>query len=232
LSSPAPKADSIHISGLKVDCIIGIYPEELKKQQPVIADIRLGLNLSHAGRTGKIGYTCDYEQIANEVIALLKFRCFRLLEAAAEEIAAMLFGVHGKIETLELRLEKPEALRHLAASAAIEISRSRSDYPRKKESTGFGEVEILLETRDAGLYLLHIHEGKEIPLHYHKIMREMEWRVCGDIMRNNERLKGLSPVEWAKNQQHTYKNIGKHTATLFCCDVPAFIREDEILVGV
>lgn len=230
MSNIASKTDFIHISRLKVDCIVGIYPAELKKEQPVIADIRLGLNLSHAGRTGKIGYTCDYEQIANEVTALLHFRRFRLLEAAAEEIAAMLFGVHGKIETLELRLEKPEALHHLAATAAVEVFRSRSDYPRKKESARFGEVEVLLETKDAGLYLLHIHEGKAIPLHYHKIMREMEWRVCGEIMRNNRLLKGLSPVEWAKNQQHSYKNIGKQTATLFCCDVPAFIREDEILV--
>ena len=222
--------DCIHIRKLKVDCIIGIYPKELKKEQVVIADLRIGMDLSRAGRSGKISYTCDYEQIAKEISILLRFRRYRLLEAAAEEIAAMLFGVHKKIESLRLRLEKPQALIGLAQSAAIEISRRRCDYPLQNENASFGEVDILLETKDAGLYLLHIHEGNEIPMHYHRIMRELEWRVRGEILRNNTRMQDLSPVEWAFEQRHAYKNIGKQTATLFCCDVPAFIPEDEIAV--
>ncbi|MFQ5632734.1 MAG: dihydroneopterin aldolase [bacterium] len=223
--------DFIHIRQLKVDCIIGIYPKELKKEQPVVIDARIGMDLSRAGRTGKIGYTCDYELIANEISILLKFRRYRLLEAAAEEIASMLFGVHKMVESLELSLEKPQALPGLAQGAAIEISRNRRDYPVRNESASFGEVDVLLETKDAGMYLLHIHQDKEIPLHYHRIMRELEWRVQGDILRNDKKIQKLSPVEWAFEQKHSYRNIGKKTATLFWCDVPAFNREDEIVVS-
>ena len=94
----------------------------------------------------------------------------------------------------------------------------------------FGNVDILLETADAGLYLLHIDKGKSIPLHYHRVMRELEWRVGGQILRNGKRIKKMAPKAWKKLQQHNYENTGKQTAILFCCDVPAFIPEDEILV--
>ena len=222
--------DYIHINQLLIKCVIGIYPEELKAEQPVFADVRLGLNVSQAGRSGKISHTCDYERIANEISTLLKFRRYRLLEMAVEEVSAMLFGVHEKIEIVELRLEKPMALRNRAKSAAIEIRRCRQDFPRKKEKASFGDVDVLLETADAGLYLLNIHKGNEIRLHYHEVMRELEWRVSGDIMRNGEKMMGYDAVTWAKKQQHTYKNIGQQCATLFCCDVPAFVPEDEITV--
>lgn len=225
------KRDQIHIKKLRVDCIVGIYPKELKKPQPLFADVRLGLDLSLAGRSGKISATCDYQRVANEISYLLKFRRYRLLEMAAEEIAAMLFGVHKNIQTINLRLEKPRALPQLAKSAAVEIDRTRSDYPVRNEQAVFGHVDILLETAEAGLYLLHIGPGKAIPLHFHRVMRELEWRVSGHLLRNGKRLKNLSPIAWKKLQKHSYRNAGKETATLFCCDVPPFIPEDEILVS-
>ena len=154
------KIDFIHLKKLRVDCIVGIYPEELKQSQPRFVDVRLGLNLAPAGRTGKIALTCDYELVANEISHLLKFRRYRLLEAAAEEIAAMLFGVHRTVQSIELRLEKPQALPHLAKSAAVEICRRRSDFSCTKESAVFCHVDILLENAYAGLYFLHIEKGK------------------------------------------------------------------------
>lgn len=155
--------DRIRIEGLRIDCIIGVYPEEALREQPIMIDLALALDLSRAGRSGNIADTCDYDRISREVAALVVFRKFRLLENAAEEIAAMLFGLHEQLDSMQIRIEKPEALSGRARCAAVEISRSRSDFPRTTEQTIFGEAEILLETREAGLYLLHIDAGKEIP---------------------------------------------------------------------
>ena len=127
-------------------------------------------------------------------------------------------------------LKKPDALRHRGAQgAAVEINRSRNEFPVKAEPASFGEVDVLLETSEAGLYLLHIEPGKEIPLHHHQIMREVEWLVRGNVLRNREPLKKLSPALWQKAEEHSYRNVGSERATLFCCDIPPFISADEIV---
>lgn len=223
--------DRIRIEGLRIDCIIGVYPEEALREQPIMIDLALALDLSRAGRSGNIADTCDYDRISREVAALVVFRKFRLLENAAEEIAAMLFGLHEQLDSMQIRIEKPEALSGRARCAAVEISRSRSDFPRTTEQTIFGEAEILLETREAGLYLLHIDAGKEIPPHYHLMMRELEWLARGEVLLQQEPVRGFHPIAWPKGEVHTYRNAGSQRATLFCCDAPPFIPEDEIMVG-
>lgn len=231
MKTEANSRDRIRIEGLRIDCIIGVYPEEALREQPLEIDLSLMLDLSRAGRSGSIADTCDYDRISREVAALVVFRRFRLLENAAEEIAAMLFGLHEQLDAVQLRIEKPEALSGRARCAAVEICRTRSDFPPKLEQTVFGEAEILLETREAGLYLLHIDAGKEIPPHYHRVMRELEWLARGEVRLQQEPVTGFNPIAWPKGEVHTYRNTGRQRATLFCCDSPPFMPEDEIVVG-
>ena len=95
--------DVIEIRGLALDCVVGIRPEEREREQPVRLDLSLGLDLSSAGRSGRIAETCDYDRVADEVIALLRFRRYRLIEGAVEEVAAMLLGVHAPLVRVRVR---------------------------------------------------------------------------------------------------------------------------------
>jgi dihydroneopterin aldolase len=222
--------DAIHIQGLRLDCIVGVRPAERQCEQPVALDLRLGLDLSRAGRSGRIAHTCDYDRVVDQVSALLKFRRYRLVEVAVEELAAMLFGVHPMLERVWIRLEKPKALDGRARLAAVEIERERSDFPSRREDTPFGEVEILHETREAGLYRLHVDVGHAIQPHFHRVMQELEWLVFGRLLRDGEPVNEFDPAVWPRGKVHTYVNEGQERATLFCCDSPPFIPEDEILV--
>jgi dihydroneopterin aldolase len=222
------RRDHIEIEGLQLDCIVGIHPHERDREQALSIDLRLGLDLSEAGRTARIGATVDYGQVAQEVTALLRFRRFRLIENAAEEVAAMVFGVHPRVDSLELRLAKPGALAGRASTAAVSIVRDRGDYPRREENKRWGRVEVLLETREAGLYLLHIDPGQEIPRHHHQIMDELEWLVAGRLVQGGEEIEAVTPVAWPHGKVHSYLNPGSIRATLFCCDCPPFIPSDEI----
>lgn len=223
--------DTVHISELAVQCIIGVNPEEREQEQPLLLDLEVGLDLSLAGRSGRISDTCNYDQVSQEISALLKFRRYHLLEMAAEELAAMLFGVHKNLQEITLTLEKPQALASRARSAGVTIQRTANHYPRREELTRFGQVEILLETKEAGLYLLHIAPGKTIPPHYHRVMDELEWRVQGQLSRNEIPLLGLNPQVWNLLEVHSYRNEGSSPATLFCCDRPCFIPDDEIVLS-
>ena len=223
--------DRIFIEDLRVDCIVGIYPHERTQPQPLIVELELGLDTAEAAYTGRIGATCDYARVVDEVAMLLEFRRYKLLEMAAEELAAMLCGVHPNIQDLRVRLHKPQALQGRVRAAGVEITRRASDFVRTREHNEFGEVEILYQTREAGLYLLHVDPGKEIPAHYHDVMRELEWLVEGAIERDGVRLRGFDPVVWSKHRVHRYVNVGERRATLFCCDTPPFVPEDEIVVS-
>jgi FolB domain-containing protein len=222
--------DRVFIHELRVDCIIGVLEHERERTQPLLLDVELGLDVSEAAYAGRIAATCDYTRVADEIATLLEFRRYRLLEMAAEELCAMLIGVHPMLEDVRLRIRKPQALAGRAHHAGVELHRQARELPRTREHNEFGEVEILHQTREAGLYLLHIEPGRDIPAHYHRVMRELEWLVAGEIERDGELLQGFSPVMWRKHRVHHYVNVGTRRATLFCCDSPPFVREDEIVV--
>lgn len=225
----APR-DAIRVDGLEVSCVVGVNPDERDREQPLLVSVELGLGLELAGRSAELADTCNYARVADEIVALLQFRRYRLLEGAAEELAAMLLGVHPRVEVARIVLDKPEALRGRARSAGVSITRRQDDFPRRYETARFGTVEVLLETAEAGLYLLHVEPGKSITAHHHQQMRELEFRVRGELTRSGHLLRGLSPVIWSRGQVHEYVNLGASVATVFCCDQPRFIPEDEVLV--
>lgn len=221
--------DAIRVEALEVPCVIGLNPDERVREQPLVVSVELGLALDRAGRSADLADSYNYARVADELAALLQFRRYRLLEAAAEELTAMLLAVHPRVEEARVRLDKPGALAH-ARSAGVTITRRQDDYPRRWEAARFGEVEVVLETAEAGLYLLHVAPGRAITAHRHERMRELEFRVRGELTRCGRPLVGLSAVAWPKGQVHDYRNVGTSAATVFCCDEPRFIREDEILL--
>ena len=224
-------ADTIAIQGLRVDCIIGVHEHERHEEQPVLIDVSLSMGLATAGRSGRLEDTCDYARVAEELQALLRFRRYALLEAAAEECAAMLLGLHPKIEEVMLSFDKPRALADFGTGARVTIRRTRTDYPREHEDTVFGHVEILLETEEAGLYLLHVDPAKAIPPHHHQKMEELEWVARGELWWNDQRIPHDRPTTWEKGRVHGYENRSGALATVFCCDMPPFIPSDEIEVS-
>lgn len=222
--------DCVEIVGLRLNCIVGVRPEERDREQTIVVDAKLGMDLSAAGRTSRISETVDYDRLSRELAALLRFRRYWLIENAAEEAAAMIFGVYPRVEDVELRITKPRALVGRADAAAIRLQRTREDYPRGHERNPWGEVEILFESREAGLYLLHVDAGCRIPRHHHKVMRELEWLVDGQLHTEGKAVTPANPVVWPRGKAHSYENTSGERATLFCCDAPPFIPDDEIEV--
>lgn len=152
--------DIIRIHRLELDCIVGIRPPERVHQQRVRLDLGLHADVSQAGRTGRISMTADYDQVAHEIAALLSFRRYHLIEMAAEEVAAMLLGIHAGVQRVDVRIEKPGALAGRARAASVEVKRRRSDFPRSIERSPEGEQQVLLDTRESRLELLRIDPGQ------------------------------------------------------------------------
>jgi FolB domain-containing protein len=202
--------DTIRIEGLELRCIVGVRSYERRREQPLRVDVRLGLDLRGAGRSGRITDTADYACVADEVTALLRFREYRLLEVAAEEAAAMLLGVHPAVQEVTLRLDKPQALAGRARSASVEITRARE--ATASEVRPYGYRRELLRSSEATLELISIEPGHTARLNDPE--RRLEWLVGGELSELGDppsaALATTSPTA-------VYTNRGAGPASVFRC---------------
>jgi 7,8-dihydroneopterin aldolase/epimerase/oxygenase len=155
--------DSVEIRGLSCRCIIGIRARERRVTQRVRLDIELLLDLERAGKSGRIAHTVDYSRASTEIIALMMFRRYSLLEVAAEECAGWLFAAYPAVQQVKLSIAKPQALAGQAESGSVRIFRQRPpEAPRQERDFGF--VRPQLETSEATISLVGLEAGKVLTL--------------------------------------------------------------------
>jgi FolB domain-containing protein len=171
--------DTIRITGLELACIVGVRPAERRRRQRVRLTLELGLDLSRAAQSSRIAHTVDYSVVTDEVAALLRFREYRLIETATEEIAAMLLGTRPAVLTASVCLEKPEALRGRATHGAVSIHRERRE-PRSS-ARDFGREDVLLETSEAVLSLYTVEPGGSLRRIAERAGRRLGWLVHGAL---------------------------------------------------
>lgn len=151
--------DSIEIRGLWCRCIIGIRARERRVPQRVLLHLELSLDLERAGKSGRIAHTVDYSRASTELIALLQFRRYSLLEVAAEECAGWLFATYPGVRAARLSLLKPQALAGQAESGGVTITRKRPAEAARR-ATDYGFLQPQLETSEAGISLLGLDAGR------------------------------------------------------------------------
>jgi dihydroneopterin aldolase len=145
------RGDCILVEGQRVRCVVGVNPDEREREQTLVVDTALELSTRAAAHSGRIDHTIDYVEIARGIEALLRFRRYRLLESAAEELAAMAFAANPALVGVELTLRKPDALAGRASAAAISIARVAGDFPPDERVDGDGRSEILYRSAGAEL---------------------------------------------------------------------------------
>ena len=150
--------DSVEIRGLSCRCIIGIRPRERRVSQRVRLDLELSVDLERAGKSGRIAHTIDYSRASTEIIALVQFRRYTLLEVAAEECAGWLFAAYPAVQGVALSIAKPQALAGQAESGGVRIERRRPTESARQPSS-FGFVEPQLETSEASISLVGLDAG-------------------------------------------------------------------------
>jgi len=210
-------ADRILIEGLEVACIVGIRPPERVRKQLIRLTLDLGIDLSRAGRSGKIAHTVNYSRVAQEVTSLLQFRAYKLIEGATEELCATLLAVHPALDRVTLRVEKPEALRGRARFAAVEVTRLRAEFETSRQGTAFGETEALLESDEAKLFLLRIAPGRTLE-RTSGSARRIEWLVQGRLLEGESELALHTPRSSEAGPSLPLHNPGLDEAVFFSCE--------------
>ena len=116
--------DQVHIIDLSVVGIIGIKPDERVNPQEILVNVAMGVDTSPAAASDDIRDAANYRTIAKAIIAHIEQGEPMLVERLAQEIADIVLATEPKVREVEIRVEKPGALRH-ARSVGITIHRSR-----------------------------------------------------------------------------------------------------------
>ena len=87
--------DTIFISELRIETLVGICDWERKFPQTVQFDVEIGIPDAGHPRTDKIGETIDYAKVVARITELLSQNHFLLLERMAEHVAQMVLKEFG-----------------------------------------------------------------------------------------------------------------------------------------
>ncbi len=118
--------DTIYIKDLEVFANHGVYPEENKLGQKFVISADLSVDVRMAGLTDELEYSVNYGEVSHTIQDFLQKHTFKLIEAAAEGLAAELFCRYPLIRALRLEIQKPWAPVGLPLrTVSVEIRRSR-----------------------------------------------------------------------------------------------------------
>ena len=119
--------DKISIEGLEVFANHGVFPEENALGQKFVVSLTVYVDTSRAGATDDLDASIDYGAVAHDVDAFLRDNTYKLIEAAAEGVAALVLRRYPAALGVRVRLEKPWAPVGLPlATVAVEIERTRA----------------------------------------------------------------------------------------------------------
>ena len=87
--------DTIVISELRLDALIGIYAWEHEVPQTIELELEIAIDAARCARSGKISDTVDYAKVVERIRQELSGRHFTLIEKLAEDLAAVIMREFG-----------------------------------------------------------------------------------------------------------------------------------------
>jgi 7,8-dihydroneopterin aldolase/epimerase/oxygenase len=101
--------DTIYISGLKIDTVIGVLPWERHIRQKVIIDIEIAWDMAKSASRDNLADTLNYSTIVEKVTSFVESSSCLLIETLAHESVVFLLKEF-PITWCRLRLAKPGAI--------------------------------------------------------------------------------------------------------------------------
>ncbi|RKF18436.1 dihydroneopterin aldolase [Alginatibacterium sediminis] len=114
--------DKVFIDELSLLANIGAYDWEKGIQQKLVISLEMTWDNRAAGNSDNLEFALDYAQVSQKVTALVASKHFELIEAVAEEIAALVLSEF-KAPSVKVRVNKPGAVA-AASNVAVMIERS------------------------------------------------------------------------------------------------------------
>lgn len=118
--------DTIEVDNLRLRCVIGFSPHELKDKQDVVISLRIHADMRKAGETDNPDDAFNYRTVTKAIIKHVEESNYKLVEAMAVAIARICVVDHDA-EWVQVRVHKPHALR-FSDTVGVVIERTRDDF--------------------------------------------------------------------------------------------------------
>jgi dihydroneopterin aldolase len=102
--------DTIFVTDLRVETIVGIWDWERQVPQTVRIDLEMGADIRLAAASDSIEETLDYRAVAKRVAAFVAESRYKLIETMAEGIADVVAGEFD-VPWVKVAVHKPWAVR-------------------------------------------------------------------------------------------------------------------------
>jgi dihydroneopterin aldolase len=122
-------SDRVRLSNLRVFAHHGALPHERELGQVFVIDVDLGMDLAPAGTSDDLTRTLHYGHLAKAVAALVQSTPRNLIEAVAEDVAALVLRDE-RVHDVRVTVTKPHAPIAVDAEVSVEITRSREANQR------------------------------------------------------------------------------------------------------
>ena len=161
--------DTIGISGLEVDCVVGVHRHERDAPQLLHVDVALRLDTDPAGESQRISRTVDYQEVTAQIVFILQCGRFLLLETAARALARHLLApplpdeVRPEVACCEIRLSKPNALDGKAIPSLF-ITRDAKWARLPREEASHGSSDTIHRSAEVEIHRLNLAPGAKAPL--------------------------------------------------------------------
>lgn len=104
----------------------GVISEERRLGQRFLVSLELACDLREAGKNDDLRLTVDYGEVYNLTRDIVEGCTRKLLEAVAEEIATAILVRYSQIDSIRVKIEKPEApIAGQFSSVGVQIVRSQ-----------------------------------------------------------------------------------------------------------
>ncbi len=118
--------DKIFLTGLKVECVVGIWEWERQVKQPVVLDIEMAADIRKAAASDHIDDTIDYKKVSKRLLSFVGESQFQLVETLTERIAEIIIKEF-HVPWVKVKLNKQGALRG-SKDVGILIERTADDF--------------------------------------------------------------------------------------------------------
>ncbi len=102
--------NTISIIDLEITCIIGILPNERVKEQTLLLNINLDVNIGDSTFADDINETIDYTIIAEMATQLAISKKYKLIESFCFDLTNLFLDTFKIIQKSNITVKKPNAL--------------------------------------------------------------------------------------------------------------------------
>ena len=117
--------NTISIIDLEITCIIGILPNERVKEQTLLLNINLDVDIGDSTFADDINETIDYTKIAEMATQLAITKKYNLIESFCKDLNNLFLETFQIIQQTRITVKKPNALAK-AKYATFSMEKSRT----------------------------------------------------------------------------------------------------------